>query len=209
VQHLAHQLTGVDAVDVFGDGSQGAGETEPSGDDVGDLDRRGRHQPHPLAAVEVLLGDRSRAGPDALGHVLVEDLLADLLQLTDRVPLDEGQRGRPGLGDVLGVLDTGDAEVHLLPDRAEDVAGREELAAMQPAREVEDRRALHDRVVDVEERRRRDVGLGGEGVLDLGGRRSGLAGQHRSRLQIALAITGGRAGHGSDSNRLGSVGACG
>jgi hypothetical protein len=96
------------------------------------------------------------------------------------VPLDERQCGRPGLGDVLRILDAGDAEVRLLPDRAEDVAGREELAAVQPAREVEDRGTLHDRVVDVEERRRGGVGLRSERVLDLGGGRCGLSGQHRS-----------------------------
>jgi hypothetical protein len=165
---------------VLGDRAQSAGEAEPAGDDVRDLDRRGRDQPHPLAAVEVLLGDGPGAGPDPLGHVLVEDLLADLFELGDLVPGDERQRGRPRLGDVLGVLDTGDAEVHLLPDGAEDVAGREELAAMQAAREVEDGRTLHDRVVDVEERRRRHIGLRSEGVLDLGGGRCGLSGEHRS-----------------------------
>ena len=143
------------------------------------------------------------------GHVLVEDLLADLLELADLVPGDEGQGGRSGLGDVLGVLDAGDAEVDLLPDRPEDVAGREELAPMQAAREVEDRRALHDRVVDVEERRGRGIGLRSERVLDLGGGRGGLSGQHRSRLQIALAITGWGAGHATDSNALTGVGACG
>ena len=64
------------------------------------------------------------------------------------------ERRGAGLGDVLGVLDADDPEVGLLPGGAEDVAGREELAPVQPAGEVEDAGALHDRVVDVEERRR-------------------------------------------------------
>ena len=68
-------------------------------------------------------------------------------------PGDEAQRRGAGLGDVLGVLDADDPEVGLLPGRAEDVAGREELAPVQAAGEVEDARALHHRVVDVEERR--------------------------------------------------------
>ena len=92
---------------------------------------------------------------------LVEDLLAELLELGDGVAGDEAQRRRAGLGDVLGVLDADDPEVGLLPGRAEDVAGREELAPVQPAGEVEDARALHHGVVDVEERRRARGPAGG------------------------------------------------
>ncbi len=109
----------------------------------GDLDRRGGDQPDPLALVEVQLGQRAGAGPDPVGHRLVEDLLAELLELGHGVAGDEGQRGGAGLGDVLGVLDADDPEVGLLPGRAEDLAGGEELAAVQPAGEVEDARALH------------------------------------------------------------------
>ena len=36
--------------------------------------------------VEVQLRQRPGAGPDPVGHHLVEDLLAELLELVDRVP---------------------------------------------------------------------------------------------------------------------------
>ena len=97
-----------------------------------------------------------------------------------------------GVGDVLGVLDPDDPEVGLLPGRAEDLAGREELAPVQPAGQVEDAGALHDGVVDVEERGRRRVGRRAERVLDLGGGRGGLAGERPN----AAAGSGRRvAGH--------------
>ena len=100
------------------------------------------------------------------------------------------ERRVAGLGDVLGVLDADDPEVGLLPRGAEDLAGREELAAVQPAGEVEDARALHDGVVDVEERRRRRVGRVVERGLDLGRGGRGLAGQRRALLQVAAAADG-------------------
>ena len=131
VQHVADQAAGVDAVHVLGDGAHGAGQPEPAGDDLGDLDRRGGHQPDPLALVEVQLGERAGARPDPVRHALVEDLLAELLELGDGVAGDEAERGVAGVGDVLGVLDADDAEVGLLPRRTEDLAGGEELASVQ------------------------------------------------------------------------------
>ena len=157
-----------------------AGQAEPPGDDLGDLDRRRGDQPDPLPLVEVQLGQRAGAGPDPVRHRLVEDLLAELLELADGVAGDEAERGVAGLGDVLGVLDADDPEVGLLPRGAEDVAGREELAAVQAAGEVEDARALHHRVVDVEERRGVGVGRRCERGLDLGGGGRRLAGQRAS-----------------------------
>ena len=131
VQQVADQPAGVDAVLVLGDRAQGAGQAEPPGDDRGDLDRRRGHQPHPLALVEVELGEGAGAGPDPVRHRLVEDLLAELLELGDGVPGDEAERGVAGVGDVVGVLDADDPEVGLLPGGAEDVAGGEELAPVQ------------------------------------------------------------------------------
>ena len=118
VQHVADQPAGVDAVHVLGDGAHRAGQAEPAGDDLGDLDRGRGDQPDPLALVEVELGERAGAGPDPVRHRLVEDLLAELLELGDGVAGDEAQRRRAGLGDVLGVLDADDAEVGLLPGGA-------------------------------------------------------------------------------------------
>ena len=165
----------------------------------GDLDRGGRHQPDPLALVEVELGQRAGAGPDPVRHRLVEDLLAELLELGDGVAGDEAERGVAGVGDVLGVLDADDPEVGLLPGGAEDVAGGEELAPVQPAGQVEDAGALHDGVVDVEERRRRRVRRGVERGLDLGGGGRRLARQRRALLQVRrpAARVGGRGHIGS------------
>ena len=82
----------------------------------GDLDRRGGDQPDPLALVEVQLGQRPGAGPDPVGHGLVEDLLADLPRARRRVwPAMKASAELAGLGDVLGVLDADEAEVGLLP----------------------------------------------------------------------------------------------
>ena len=88
---------------------------------------------------------------------------------------------------MLGVLDADHAEVGLLPGGPDDVAGGEELAAVQPAREVEDAGALHDGVVDVEEGRGTSGRWAAERVLDLGGRRGGLAGEGRALLQVEPA----------------------
>ena len=87
-----------------------------------DLHRSRGHQPDLLAAVEVPLRQGAGAGPDLVRHVLVEDLLADLLQLLHGVAGDERQARGAGLGDVLGILDAGDPEVELLPRRLGDVA---------------------------------------------------------------------------------------
>jgi hypothetical protein len=150
----------------------------------------------------VLLGQRAGAGPDLVRHVLVEDLLADLLQLGHVVARDERERRGAGLRDVLRVLDAGQAEVDLLPRGLDDVARGEEVALVQPAREVVDRRALHDRVVDVEERRGVGVGIGGEPVLDLARGRRSLAGEHRPRPQVRPRPGDPLAGH--DPNLSGS-----
>ena len=159
-----------------------------------DLDRRRRHQPHPLALVEVDLGQGAGAGPDPVGHRLVEDLLAELLELGGGVPGDERQRGVARVGHVLGVLDADDPEVGLLPRGGGDLPRGEELAAVQPAREVEDAGALHDGVVDVEEGRRGRVAGPDEGVLDLRRRRRGLAREGRALLQVEAPGSLGR-GH--------------
>ena len=151
---------------------------------VRDLDRGGGDQPDPLALVEVHLGERAGARPDPVRHRLVEDLLAELLELGHGVPGDEGQRRGPGLGDVLGVLHADEPEVGLLVRRPDDVAGREELAPVEAAGEVEDARALHHRVVHVEERRARRVGRDVERGLDLRGRGRGLPGERRPLPQV-------------------------
>ncbi len=185
MQQLSDQRAGVDPVDVLSNGAERAGQAEPPGDDRGDLDRGGGDQPHPLPLVEVELGQGSRARPDPVGHPLVEDLLAQQLQLLHGVPGDEGERRGSCVGHVLGVLDADEPEVGLLPGRSQDVAGGEELPVVQATGQVEDRGALHHGVVDVEERRGGRVGLHREGALDLGDRCGGLARELRAALQVA------------------------
>ncbi len=151
MQRLADELARVDAVDRLGDRAQGAGQAQAAGDDLGDLDGGRRHQPDPLARVQVGLGEGAGAGPDALGHVLVVDLLADRLEFGDAVALDDRQGGVAGLLHVLGVLDPGQPEPCLLPGELRELAGLEELPLVQASPEVEERGALHDGVVQVEE----------------------------------------------------------
>ncbi len=167
VQGFADQPARVDAVDRLGDGAQGAGEAEAPGDDRGGLHRGGGDQPDPLARVEVGLRQGAGAGPDAVGHVLVVDLLADGHQLGDAVALDDGQGAVAGVLHVLRVLDAGQPEPGLLPGEPGQFAALEELALVQAAAEVEDRGALHHGVVEVEEG-------GGPGVP--GHRERGLSG---------------------------------
>src|SRR3954447_193029 len=198
VEHLTHEPAGVDPVDLLGDGAEGPGQAQPPRDDPGDLDRRRRDQPDPLALVEVQLRERPGAGPDPVRHGLVEDLLAELLELADPVPLDERERRRACLGDVLGILDPREPEVGLLPGRAQDVPGGEEPSPVQTPGEVEDRRPLHDRVVDVEERSRRRVRRGGQRRLHLRDRGGRLTGEGRAAPEV-----GWRAARGTALSRLG------
>ncbi len=192
VQQVAHQGAGVDAVHVLGARAQGAGEPQATRDGARDLDRRRGDQPDPLPLVEVHLRQCPGAGPDPAGHGLVEDLLAEGLELLHPVPLDEGEGGAAGVGDVLRVLHAHDAEVRLLPRRAQDLAGAEELAPVQASGEVEDRGALDDRVVDVEEGGRGRVGGCLEGGLELAGGRRGLPGEGGSQGEIGGGGSPGR-----------------
>ena len=158
-----------------------AGQPEPAGDQRGELGRRRGDQPDPLAGVEVQLRERAGAGPDPPGHQLVVDLLAEAHDLVDLVAGDEGERGLLGLLHVGRVLDALDAEGDLLPGELREVAPGEEVARGQPTGEVVDRRALHHRVVDVEERRGRRVGRHDQAGFDLGGSGRRRAGQRRAR----------------------------
>src|SRR4051794_25069213 len=59
-----HGGAGVDPAAVLGAGPDPAGQPEPAGDDLRDLDRGGRHEPDPLARVEVHLREGTGARPD-------------------------------------------------------------------------------------------------------------------------------------------------
>jgi hypothetical protein len=84
------------------------------------------------------------------------------------VALRERERRLTGLVHVLGVLAADEAELRLLPGEAAEVASGEELARIQTSGQMKDRGALHDRVVDVEERGSRRVERHAKGILDLG-----------------------------------------
>jgi hypothetical protein len=176
VHQLADQAARVLAVDHLGHRAQRPGQPQPVGDDRGQLDRRRGDQPHPLAGVEVLLRKAPGAGPDAVGHELVVDLLAGLDDLLDGPAGDEGQRVLPDGVHVVGALVAGDAELGLLPDEAQQVAGREVLARGQPPGEPEERGAHHHRVVDVEEGGTGGVRGDRRWCSHLGGRGGGGAG---------------------------------
>ncbi|GAA3090077.1 hypothetical protein GCM10020254_38830 [Streptomyces goshikiensis] len=91
--------------------------------------------------------------------------------------LDDGQGAVAGVLHVLGVLDSGQPEPGLLPGEAGELAPLEELALVEAASEVEDRGALHDGVVEVEEGGGQIVPGDGEGV------RGGLGGRFGLRLR--------------------------
>jgi hypothetical protein len=101
--------------------------------------------------VQVALNERAGALPDAVGHGVVVDLLTQGYQVLDVVPGDEGQGGLAGGVDVLGLLASGHPEHRLPPREPHQVPGGEQVAGGQPAGEVVDRRAAHQRVVHVEE----------------------------------------------------------
>ena len=158
------------------------------GDDGGELDRRGRDQPHPLARVEVLLRERQRAGDELVRHLLVEDLLAEVHELIHAATRDEGQCRGGGRGHVLQVLRAAQDEAELAPAEVHDLSGIEEASACQAHGKVEDARPAHDGVVDIEERR--------GGRID---RRTALGHDlGRSRCRLAGMAVGGQHGRATD-----------
>jgi hypothetical protein len=176
VQHGAHETPGVDAVDGLGDGSEGAGETQPVGDDGRQFDGGGGDEPDAPPVLEVALCQRCRARPDAVGHLLVVDLLAECDDVGDPLAGHEGE-GRFAAALQVGRVLAAQPQPHLARGEADEVTPGEQVAGGHAPREVVDRRADHDRVVDVEEGGRRS----GQRVL---GGRDGIAvgGQHRASL---------------------------
>ena len=158
VQDVAEQAAGEHPVDRFGHRPHRTGQPQSPGDDVGQLERGGGHQPDLLTGVEVCHRQRAGAGPDLVGEDLVVDLLAQHAQLGRGAALDEGQRLAPALGDVGAVLPARHLEFGLCVHELPDLAVPEVLAGSQAATEVHQRRALHEGVVDIEEGRGGQVG---------------------------------------------------
>ena len=82
-------------------------------------------------------------------------------QLGRGAALDERQRLAPARGHVVAVLPPGELELGLRERESGQVLVGEVLTGGQPAGEVHQRGAVHQRVVDVEERRRGQVGRRG------------------------------------------------
>jgi len=101
--------------------------------------------------VEVHLGQRPGARPDAVGDQLVVDFFTQLGDLRGLPARHERQRLLTAGRNGGGVLLTADPETQLLPGEPGHVRGSEILASGQPSGEVEDRRAHDHGVVDVEE----------------------------------------------------------
>ena len=135
--------------------------------------------------VEMHLRQRPGARPDPVGHQLVVDLLAERDELVDRPARDERQRGVAVRRPMPVGLPAADPELDLLPGEAEQIGGGEELPGGQAPREVEDRRADHHRVVDVEERGGRLVGRDRQRGLDLGGGRGSDSGHDGGLAPVA------------------------
>ena len=144
----------------------------------------------------MLLRKCARTRPDLVRHVLVEDLFADFFEFGDGMTFDERQAFGAGLRNVFGVLDADEAEIGLLPHPLDDVAGGEELAPVQSAGEMEDRGALHDRVVDIEECRRLEVGFRRQRVFDFGGGSGRLTSENGPRLEVSGVVRCVFARHG-------------
>ncbi len=140
------------------DRSERAGEAEPPGDDSRQLDRCGGDEPHALACVEVLLGQRASTRVDAFRHPLVVDLFAEADDLGDFAAGDEGERGLLDVPHPIGVLQPSDPVGHVLPAELQQLPGLEEVARGKPAGEVEDGRSHHHGVVHIEEGSRGRVG---------------------------------------------------
>ena len=131
---------------------------------VGDLDRGGGDQPHPLALRRGASGP-ARGCPARSGRAIASSKISSPSSSSSAtgVPGDERQgracaprrRARGSRRRRSGSRPAS--------RRPRQVSRGEELAAVQPAGEVEDAGALHHRVVDVEERGRGRVEFGGSG----------------------------------------------
>lgn len=172
VQDVADQPAGEHAVFRFGDGAQSPGQSQLAGDGLGQLHGRRGDEPDLLAGVEVHLCQCARALPDLVGDDLVVDLVAEGFQFRGLAAFDERQGLAPAGGDVVAVLLAGHLELGLRVREPGQVGVFEVVAGGQAAGEVHQRRSVHQRVVDVEERgrgevgRRRSAGAAGSSVPD-------------------------------------------
>lgn len=168
VQRAADEVAGVDAMYLFADGSQSAGQSEVFGDQFCEFDGCGGDQPDTLARVDVSLSQRDCAWPETVDHVLVEDLAGQRDQLGLVAALDQGKCLFSDVLHVIGRFFAHDDEPGLLPHEVSDLAFGQVLVLGQSARPVEHGCAVNECVVDVEERGRMRIGILRGGVGNLG-----------------------------------------
>src|SRR6202043_1261900 len=79
-------------------------------------------------------------------------------QLIGAAALDERQRLTPARGNIVAVLAAGELKLRLRVSKSHQIAVREVLPRGQPTREMHQRGPVHQRVVDIEERGRSQIG---------------------------------------------------
>ena len=151
VQDVTDEPAGKDAVLFLRDGAQRTRKAEPLGERLADLHGRGGHQPHLLACGDVHGSQVDGVLVGLADHLPVDDLAAQRLQLVDRFPLDQAQRVLAPGGDVLVAFRPAQPKAQLLDQGGEELTRSDEAALGQPLGEQDERGALDERVVHVEE----------------------------------------------------------
>tara|TARA_R110000868_G_scaffold411750_1_gene708708 strand:+ start:13864 stop:14553 length:690 start_codon:yes stop_codon:yes gene_type:complete len=151
VEHVTDQFPGVDAVDGLHLGAERAGESQLAGDQVADLPGCRRDEPDLVAFAQVVAGELDRLGVEPRLDPTLPDALAESDDLLASVAGGEPEGALTGRDEVQVVLADRD-ESGLMPDEAPDVAPAHESACHGFAADLEDARAAHERVVDIEER---------------------------------------------------------
>ena len=150
MQHWAVEFACEHALERLHLGAQGAGEAEPLGDHLSDDLGSRRDQPHLVALGEVLTRERDGLRPEVGQDVLLVDVVGEHDEGLFGVTADQAERSLLGVRQVLPVLADG-KESELVPGEHRNVAERDQPATPRLATHVEDARATHERVVDVEE----------------------------------------------------------
>ena len=152
VQHVTVELAGVDAVDRLDAGAERAGQPELAGDEVADLPRRRRDQPHLVALADVLLRELDGLGVEPPADAVLPDALGEL----DDVGLLRCRADRPSAFSRADLRWLSFSPLvmnrRLMPGERGDVAPGDDLLVPRLAPELEQARAAHQRVVDIEER---------------------------------------------------------
>jgi hypothetical protein len=151
VEDVTDQLSGPGSVADLGDGAERARQPESSGDDLGEFDRCGGHEPHGFTGSEMALSELAGSVPDPCAEALVVDPLAKRDDLCDPQARAERQRSVPQVRDLTRTFAT-PAIREMVPRVAGDLSARDEPMAHHSDAEVEQHRTFDQGVVEVEER---------------------------------------------------------